>query len=222
MRAAVITAALCAAFSVVAAAYRDPGGPDVYLGGLAIALAFYPTLIVSTLLLVFGLFRFADPRSRTAAAVVVILSLPMPALATFGLVTQNNRSKSSHWPGLAMTLADHLLDYHEKNPNAFEYLGSDDQVSVAGFAKYLTSLDSDTVANPASRHIRVEGGHVLDPWGKPVRFALDRDHDGYIELHGERVNTSGVSPPNLEYTVAVAVYLSHLDNGEVRPLIRRK
>ena len=222
MRAAVITAAMCAAFSVVTAVYRDPGGPDVYLGGLAIALAFYPTLIVSTLLLVFGLFRLADPRSRTAAVLVVILSLPMPALAAFSSVTQINRNNSSHWPGLAMTLADHLLDYHEKNPDAFEYLGSDDQVSVTGFAEYLTGLELDTAAYPASRHIRVEGSNVLDPWGKPVRFALDRDRDGYIDLQGERVNTSGVSPPNLDYTVAVAVYLSHLDNGEVRPLIRRK
>jgi hypothetical protein len=222
MRTAVIIAALCAAFSVVAVAYRDPGGPDVYLAGLAIALAFYPTLIVSILLLAFGLFRLAEPRTRAAAAAVVVLSLPMPTVAVFGAASQNNRNKSSHWPGLAMTLADHLLDYHQKNPGAFKYLGSDDQVSVAGFAEYLAGLDLDTKTSPVSSLIRAEGGDVLDPWGKPIRFALDRDHDGYIELQGQRLNTSGVSPPNLDYTVAVAVYLSHPDNGEVRPLIRRK
>lgn len=222
MRVAVIIAALCAAFSLVAIAYRDPGGPDICLAGLTIALGFYPVMIISSLLLLFGLIRLADPQCRPVAALLVVLSLPMPAMAACKAASQLNRDKSSHWPGLAMTLADHLLEYHEKNPTAFKYLGSDEQVSVAGFANYLTGLDLDTQSYPVLRLIKVEGGDVLDPWGKPIRFALDRDHDGYIELQGERRNTSGVSPPSLDYTVAVAVYLSHLDNGDIRPLIRRK
>lgn len=222
MRAAIVIAALCVAYTVIAMTFRAPPGPEINAAGLAIALAFYPALILSGLLLLFGLFRFADRQSRTAAAFLILLSLPMPVMAASQVVSQLNRKRSSAWPGLAMALGDHLLDYHEKRPSAFEYLGDDEEVSVAGFGDYLAELNLEGGVSPAARRMRISGGEVRDPWGKPVRFALDRDHDGYISIGGGKVNTYHMNPPNLEYQVAVAVFLSHLDNGDIRPLVRRR
>ncbi|MEM1083640.1 MAG: hypothetical protein AAGI48_05920 [Verrucomicrobiota bacterium] len=222
MRAAIVIAALCAAFALIALSSRNPGGPDIHVAGLVLALAYYPALILSGLLLLYGFISLRSSKNRRGAALVILLSLPLPLLAALRSGSQVNSHKSMVWPGLGVTLADHLLDYHDIYPNSFDYRGGDEEVFVAGFAEYLAGMDFDTQAFPSTRHVRVRGDEVLGPWGRPVRFALDRDRDGYIELEGRRVNTSGVSPPNLDYKVAVAVYLGHPDNGDVRPIVRRK
>ncbi len=53
--------------------------------------------------------------------------------------------------------------------------------------------------------VRIRGGEVFDPWGNPVRSGMDRDHDGYIDVEGRKHCTDHVTPPNLDYQVAVVV-----------------
>ena len=222
MRTAILVAALCAAYSLVAATHRDSGGPDIHFDSAVITLAFYPLVILSGLLVLFGLAYLPNRKTRLGALLVVLLSLPLPAVAVYRIGSHLNRRKSAAWPELAIQLGDHLLDYHKKSPNSFDYVGNSDEVFVSGFAEYLTSLSVDNGASHVPSLLRVSGREVIDLWGRPVRCALDRDRDGYIELPGRRVNTSGIVPPDLEYTVAVAVYLSHPDNGDIRPHVRRR
>ena len=146
----------------------------------------------------------------------------MPAVATYQVGSRINQRRSGSWPDLAIVLADHLLDYRERRPDEFRYLGSDEEVAVTGFADYLRNLGQSAVPQGSMTKIRTKGDQVLDPWGKPIRYGLDRDHDGYIDMQGQRALTSAVHPPNLEYYVAVAVSLNHKDNEEFRPHVRRR
>ncbi|MEZ5323445.1 MAG: hypothetical protein R3F19_00040 [Verrucomicrobiales bacterium] len=44
--------------------------------------------------------------------------------------------------------------------------------------------------------MHLDGDKILCPWGAPIRFAVDRNHDGFISAGGQKASTRyGVDDP---------------------------
>jgi hypothetical protein len=73
------------------------------------------------------------------------------------------------WQALGAYVNPYLRAYYRKHPERFLSSG-DDSVVVDGFAEFLLS-QSDF----ASNRVTIVDGQIIDPWGAPVIFVLNRD-----------------------------------------------
>jgi hypothetical protein len=218
-------AAGTALFSIFAATYTPSSNPVIDGPGLILTFLYYPMIIASVIFFIIGACRMFDPSMRGAAMLVCLLSLSMPVVALFGkygFVTARNDDKSDDTEDYEQVVADRLLDYYMKSPSSFHYIGTDEEVEASGFADYLRKLGNAANPYPWEFEIKTQGNSVLDLWGKPLRFGLDRNHDGYIDMKRLHISVDGNAVPNLNYRAAVAVVLSHKDGGSYEETIASK
>lgn len=199
------------------AAYPFPSTVEIVIGYL-----YVPVMLTGGAILISGIVNVFRGRDRWMWILSCVMCLPLCTSFGMGIISQNNRKKSSSWPQIGMFLRDRLLEYHEAYPERFHYLGEDEEVEVNGFGDYVNTKKSEI--NPMLQsYVRVRTGRVLDPWGEPVRYGLDRNHNGYISIAGRNVDTDYVSPPRLDYHVALVVILGHPDYGNnIGPQVAKK
>jgi hypothetical protein len=112
-----------------------------------------------------------------------------------------------------------------ENPSAVHYLGDSEEVTIDGLAA-MVRRDSPVFLHDSSGRRRpfvVEGDSIKTPWGAVVRYAVDRDGDGFLTAGQIRGSTQigTVSPwtndPKYQYTRATGVFVSMPDPvlGEV-------
>ena len=199
------------------AAYPFPSTVEIVIGFLSV-----PVMLTGGAILIIGIANAFRGRDRWMWLLSCVMCLPLCIYFGNGIISQNNRNKSRSWPQLGMFLRDRLLEYHEAYPERFNYLGEDEEVEVKGFGDYVNTKRSEI--NPMLQsYVRVRTGKVLDPWGEPVRYGLDWNHNGYITIAGRNVITDHVSPPRLDYHLALVVILGHPDYGNgVGPQVAKK
>ena len=81
------------------------------------------------------------------------------------------------------------------HPEKFRYVNGDKKILVDGWQEMLdeeVAVEGFTEfvqAQPemANQKVRIENGQILDPWGHPFHYAVDRDGDGLIFVLGSRV-----------------------------------
>ena len=212
MNALLTISAICLVFLVFllvplpkGAGYPFPSAPELVLSFLAI-----PVILSAFGIFVVSLFQVIGKGRNPKWLACLLMTLPNAIFLSVSLVkgtmTAHNKGKFSDWPRLGMYLRDQLVEYHKIHPECFTYTGSDEEIRVSGFGEFLEKKASRPEPD-IWETVKIRGGEVIDPWGNPLRYGMDRDHDGYIEVDGRKHHTDHVSPPNLDYKAAVMVRL---------------
>lgn len=172
---------------------------------MVLGLLLYLTVIAATVIFTIGAFQLLQKGGRKNGAILCTLCGPLVIGALTVFMMGKQEDKLRLWGGTGFFISERLMEYHERTPGAFHDLGSGEEVSVAGFGKYLESIRGEHAFEMTN--IRTKSDRVLDLWGNPVRFALDRNHDGYIEMAGRKFSTDHIDPPSLNYKIAVGIFL---------------
>lgn len=210
MNALLTTAAVLLAFLLLLLAplpkgpgYPFPSRPELVISSLAI-----PAVISALGIFVVSLVQVMRKGRSQKWLACLLMTFPYVVLLSVSLVkggiTAQNRAMFTSWPRLGMYLRDQLVEYHKIHPERFTYVGLDEEIRVAGFGDFLEKKATRPQADVWAT-VKIRIGEVVDPWGDLVRFGMDRDHDGYIDVEGRKQSTDQVSPPNLDYQVAVMV-----------------
>lgn len=176
------------------------------------AIFFWPFFLTAIAVTLIATFRLFTPDSRVSAIVCIALCLPLFLRYFYLRAEAAGNFNSGEWSNTAFVVGNALLEYHRLYPDRFHYSASDEATAVDGFAEWLQQRADTAVPTGWPVHLRFRRGHVLDPWGEPILYAADRNHDGYIDFFG-RHSISGTEPPALNYKHAVAVGLGHNRNG---------
>jgi hypothetical protein len=193
------------------AGYPFPSTPELVRSFLAV-----PVILSASGMFVVSLFQLMRKGRNPKWLACLLMTFPYAVLLLVSLVkggiTARNREQFTSWPGLGMYLRDQLVEYHKIHPERFTYIGLDEEIRVSGFGDFL-----EKKAVRPEPHIwatvKIRDEEVIDPWGNTVRFGMDRDHDGYIDVEGRKHHTDHVNPPSLDYQVAVMVRTGKPPNG---------
>ncbi|MES2596310.1 MAG: hypothetical protein V4662_13280 [Verrucomicrobiota bacterium] len=107
-----------------------------------------------------------------------------------------------------------------ETPGAIHFMDDTEEVTVSGLVECM-QRDFPLYYRDHSgrkRLMKIDGQHILAPWGKPVRFAIDRNHDGFISAGGQKAGTCcGVADPftynpNYKYLRASGVFVTMPDS----------
>jgi hypothetical protein len=185
--------------------YPFPSTPELVLSYLAI-----PVVISAVGIFVISLFQVMRKGRNPKWLACFLMTLPHAVFLSVSLVkgeiTARNDKKYTSWPHLGMYLRDQLVEYHKIHPERFSYIGSDEEIRVSGFGEFLE--ENASMPEPHIwKTVKIRDGEIIDPWKNPVRYGMDRNHDGFIEVEGRNYGTDHVNPPSLDYHVAVMVML---------------
>jgi hypothetical protein len=186
-------------------AYPFPSVPELIRSTLAV-----PMFVTALGLFLVACFRVWKKNERLTWLACLLMCLPYPVFALQGAQTKIKHEKYVNWPQHGMFLRDRLVEYHKRHPNQFHYIGSDEEIRVDGFADHLKASEA---ALETWKRVRIRDGVIVDPWNNPVRYGMDRNHDGYIKVGGRDFLTDRVSPPSLDYKTAVLVMLAKSPPG---------
>ena len=191
--------------------YPFPSNPELIRSYLAI-----PVSISALGIFAVSLFQVIRKGRNPKWLACLLMTLPYAVFLSVSLVkggmTAQNRAKFTSWPRLGMYLRDQLVKYHKIHPERFTYVGLDEEIRVSGFGDFLEKK----TAKPEPdiwKTVKIRRGEVVDPWGEFVRYGMDRDHDGYIDVEGRKHSTDHVIPPNLNYQTAVMVRVGQTLKG---------
>jgi hypothetical protein len=186
-----------------------PSGSQIIIG-----LLFYPALVLAALLIIWSFITLFNRDERYSGIFSILLCTPFVLLSLHLWSKDKHHDKVMLWENTAYFCAKSLLKYHRLHPDRFRFAGVDEQVEVVGSSKWLQ--DEGTNAFPIGAPVKVKfrNDELIDLWGYPVAFGLDRNHDEYIDLQGQHsripVPVPAPSAPHLNlYTNAVAVSLTH-------------
>jgi hypothetical protein len=212
MNALLTIAAICLVFLIflLAPLPKGPGYPFPSAPELVISFLAIPVILTAFGIFVVSLYQVMRKGRNSKWLACLLITLPYAVFLSVSLVkgtmTANNRGKFVSWPRLGMYLRDQLVEFHKIHPECFTYIGSDEEIRVSGFGEFLEKKASRPEPDIWGA-VKIRSGKVIDPWGNPVRYGMDRDHDGYIEVEGRKYCTDHVSPPSLDYQAAVMVRL---------------
>lgn len=189
---------------------RTPAWPSIE--EYAAAILFWPFFLTAIVVTIIGILRLFSPGSRTTGAFCVLLCLPLFLRLFYLRAEAGGNRNASEWSDTAFVVGNALLEYHRLYPERFHYTGTDETTSVDGFGEWLHQRADTVIPSGWTVRLRFRGEHVLDPWRRPILYAADKNHDGYIDFLG-RGSISASVPPSLDYKHAVAVGLGHVRNG---------
>lgn len=190
---------LLAIVALLTASIAFPRSEPAIITGAQIfaTIAFFPCILVAGMgILVSLVDLFGRSVPRTAALGMLSLSLVLPGSFVLRKAVFESRYDASYaWfdqvggPG---RLNFHLHDYISKHPDSISYPFSDsEEVEVRGFLDYLRSRVSLDVPDHSGRvrkmTIRDDGVYTM--WGAKIRFAVDRNQDGYIVAARQKGST---------------------------------
>ncbi len=184
-----------------------PAAPERIVAGLL----FLPALALAYVLVLIGVILIFRRGWRFVGIAAVAFSSPMIAhyFHLQSLVAAHD--KQEEWEGVSNVLAKNLIEYHRLYPERFHYISTDETVHVDGFGAWIHERGPAANLWPGM-HFDYRADDLVDPWGEPMVFALDRNHDGYIDFLGYHLSVSHVEPPfsgGFSYSVAVAVDSTH-------------
>ena len=189
-------------------AHSWPAAPERIIAGFL----WYPALILAVLLTLAGLRSLFIRETRNAGLTSILLCAPLLVHSSYLYSLDVAHDRENESDGILNVVAYNLLEYHRLYPDRFHYIGTDETVTADGFTAWLRQRGP--AANPQGWliQLRFRDDQIIDPWGNPLVFALDRNHDDVIDFRGYEVSISGVDPPfanGFNYTDAVAVDSSH-------------
>jgi len=135
---------------------------------------------------------------RESALLTLFLALILPG-TTFvqAVVFHAGYTPAAEWtsgPGGADRLNYWLRDYVSEHPSSVSYPDpNSEEVVVDGFLDYVRENVSLVVhdRDGRSRKMQIRSDGIYTTWGARIRFAIDRNRDGYIDAGGQRI---GVRP----------------------------
>ncbi len=139
------------------------------------ALLFWPVIIISTSLAIFGLTNVRSWKSDPFYLFLSIVSLVFPGTMGTTIVIRNighkmyvaEESRRNKWFSYGATLNPLIIEYIRQHPDRVTFPFNDDRATVAGLGEYLASRTS----------IPIKNNNIIDPWGEPVLIVIDHDKD---------------------------------------------
>jgi hypothetical protein len=162
----------------------------IYSPGSLIMAVLYLSSLVGALVIV-GISIVGVLKANRIAYRLFCIALVFPMLfSTAKLLGReaNESAKTSAWSsrigGLQrqfFPIADMLVDYCAKNPDAIGRVHGTEEVTVPAFVEFCSQGPSFRSLN-----IKTDGRNLLDDLGKPVRYFIHEGRDGYLETeHGK-------------------------------------
>ena len=188
---------------------------------LAAALAFWPALAVSVFGIIAGLVSiFGGFESRQLGLIWLALGFVLPiCAATKRTISEPAFDAKYSWfdqTSGAGSINSLIFEFLLERPNAVRYIGDSEEVEIDGLVELIRRHSPIYYRdqNGRKRQLEIDGSTIRTPWGAAVRFAVDRNHDGYITAGGQKASTRyGTTDPwaydpNYKYTKACGVFVS--------------
>ena len=188
---------------------------------LIAGLAFWPALAFAAFGVVAGLYRLiTDSENRGLGVLWLLLSSVFPiAVSTKKAAFDAAFDQRYAWfdqvsGGGAINFYIHQI--MAETPEAIHFIDDTEEVTISGLAERVRQ-DGPIYYHDHSgrkRPMQMDGDKILSPWGAPIRFAVDRNHDGFISAGGQKAGTRyGVADPfaydpGYKYLSATGVFLS--------------
>jgi hypothetical protein len=188
---------------------------------LIAGLAFWPALAFSAFGIVAGLYRvIADSENRGLGVLWLLLGSVLPVCvsskkATFDAAFDQRYAWFDQVSG-GGAINFYIHQIMAEAPDAVQFIDDTEEVTISGLAERVRR-DGPVYYHDHSgrkRPLQMDGDKILSPWGAPVRFAVDRNHDGFISAGGQKAGTRyGVGDPfaydpAYKYLRASGVFLS--------------
>lgn len=113
--------------------------------------------------------------------------------ASSTLAELDEMNRQGKWFDIVNSITPVLDAYFKLHPEKFQYTGTDDEITIDGFAKYIRAN------NPyLCERLRFGWSTILDPWGEPLHFVMVRGDRTYVEARGAKepvMFTASVPPP---------------------------
>jgi hypothetical protein len=207
-----------AAFPIV---YPRHTAGSITLHGVIAGLAFWPVLAFSAFGVVAGLYRIiTDSASRGLGVLWLLLGSILPLCvsskkAAFDAAFDERYAWFDQTSG-AGKLNFYIHQIMREDPDAIHFIDDTEEVTISGLAERVRRHGSIYYHDHSGRKRRMlmDGDKILSPWGVPIRFAVDRNHDGFISAGGQKASTRyGVADPfaynpGYKYLRASAVFVS--------------
>ena len=200
-------------------------GEEIVAGLLGI-----PLLILSVVGALAGLVElFTAPEHRGRGLLCLVLGAVMPFFIAMKKVTfEANFDQAYSWhnqssgAGVVNFYIHRILS---ANPDAVHYVGQTEEATIDGLVEAI-AVDAPIYFHDSSgrkRKMDIRDGQLFTPWGSRIRTAVDRDHDGFVTVDGQRGSTKyGVADPwsydpNYNYAQASGVFLTLPDKVITQP-----
>lgn len=172
---------------------------------------------------------FTDPEHRGRGLLCLALGAVMPLVVAMKKVTfEANFDQAYSWHN--QTSGAGVVNFYihrilAANPASVHYIGQTEEATIDGLVEAI-SADAPIYFHDSAgrkRKMDIRDGQLFTPWGTRIRTAVDRDHDGFVTVDGQRGSTKyGVADPwsydpNYKYTRASGVYLTLPDEVITAP-----
>ncbi|WP_133797312.1 hypothetical protein [Prosthecobacter fusiformis] len=191
--------------------------PDELIAGLA----FWPALAFSAFGVVAGLYLMITiSEDRGLGVLWLLLGSALPLCvsskkAAFDAAFDERHAWFDQTSG-AGALNFYIHQIIMEDPDAIHFIDDTEEVTISGLAERVRRDGSIYYHDHSgrTRPMQMDGDKILSPWGAPIRFAVDRNHDGFISAGGQKSSTRyGVADPftydpGYKYLRASAVFVS--------------
>lgn len=146
----------------------------------------FPALCVGALLALnlYAAFKTTRTATRTLAIILILLGA-VPTLTTLGAFFnsiptsirihrhEKEQKREALWMDTGKLLVPLLLDYIQAHPDSVNPTGDHGRIEVVGF---------DAFAAAKHPNLIFKNGHLLDPWGHEVEYAMDLKNEGNLRI----------------------------------------
>jgi hypothetical protein len=166
-------------------------------------LFYWPAFVVATLAILVALANLMKGIKLRECAAIAILAVPclyyclrLPRYRYLKEYSDNVRM-GSEGVDEAGRVNGFLIDYYDRHPERFHYLGEDDQVEVEGFVESLITHGPLFIRgeNGERDQIRTDGKRIISPAGDPLILLLDRHHDGFLRFKSQKRSVNDYADP---------------------------
>lgn len=195
--------------------------PATVTGGqIFAAFAFFPCIFLSAIGIVVSVIDFFGRSVSYRMAIgMLLISLVLPgALVLRKVMFESKYDASYAWfdqTGGPGKLNFYLHEYVSRHPTSVSFPKSDsEEISVEGFLDYVRKQDSTEMPDHSGRirYMKIKDDGIYTEWGAKIRLAADRNHDGYIDVDGQRgcarYGFSAPDPSAVKSGFASAVFVS--------------
>jgi hypothetical protein len=219
MKPATILASISAVFAVIAACTGNwIVGVFPHPQTVIVFFLYWPVAFVTFAVFLVSLVKSMKDRQWLLPLFLCIPMLayvsyePSYAISKWSAPDEVRRSRDGD---TSILLRRHLLWYYELHHERFRTIGADDEVIPEGFTEFISKMKNAGIPPGWTIRWKISDGQILDPWGKPYKYYLDVDRDGFIIGCGRRNSVNGYAEPwsqeDFFYTTGVGVSSSKQD-----------